>query len=61
MIEAWFGILARKSVRRGSFPTVRQLVDNIHTYINHWNENPSPFGWTKQSADIIKKALRRAR
>ena len=26
MIEAWFGILTRKSVRRGSFETVRALI-----------------------------------
>jgi transposase len=61
LIEAWFGILTRKSIRRGSFPSVRQLVRHIHDYIEHWNEHPTAFVWTKQPADIIKKALRRAR
>jgi len=61
MVEAWFGILTRQSVRRGSFPTVKALVKHIGAYIDHWNENPTPFVWTKEPADIIRKAVRRSR
>jgi transposase len=61
LIETWFGILTRKSVRRGSFPSVKALVKHIEHYIDHWNENPTPFVWTKTPADIIRKALRRGR
>jgi transposase len=61
MIEAWFGILTRKSVRRTSFASVRALMRHIKHYIDHWNENPTPFVWTKKPADIIRKAVRRAR
>jgi len=61
LIEAWFGILTRKSIRRGSFPSVGTLVRHIGTYIQNWNQNPTPFIWTKDPAAIIKKALRRAR
>ena len=43
MIEAWFGILTRKSVRRGSFETVRALIRHIEHYIAHWNDHPTPF------------------
>lgn len=59
MVEAWFGILTRKSIRRGSFTTVRSLVRHITNYIDHWNEDSTPFVWTKQPADIIRKAVRR--
>ena len=61
MVEAWFSILTRKSVRRGSFDTVTALVKHIQTYIAHWNRHLTPFVWTREPADIIKKALRRAR
>jgi transposase len=61
MIEAWFSILTRKSVRRGSFDTVRALVKHIQRYIEHWNDDPTPFVWTREPAEIIKKALRRVR
>jgi transposase len=59
LIEAWFGILTRKSVRRGSFPSVKALVEHIKHFIEHWNENPTPFVWSKTPADIIRKAVRR--
>jgi transposase len=61
LIEAWFGILTRKSVRRASFETVRALVRHIQRYIDQWNEHPTPFVWTKNPADIIKKAVRHGR
>jgi transposase len=59
MVEAWFSILTRRSVRRGSFDTVKALTRHIGSYIEHWNDNPTPFVWTKDPAAIIKKALRR--
>jgi len=59
MVEAWFGILTRKSIRRGSFPSVAALMKHIRAYIAHWNEHPTPFVWTKDPSEIIKKALRR--
>jgi len=61
MIEAWFGILTRQSVRRGSFVSVTKLVQHIRHYIEHWNEHPTPFVWTKRPAEIIRKALHRGR
>jgi transposase len=61
MVEAWFGILTRKSVRRASFETVKALVRHIQDYIDSWNSHPTPFVWTKEPADIIRKAVRRSR
>ena len=61
MVEAWFSVLTRKSVRRGSFDTVRALIRHIGRYIESWNAHPTPFVWTKEPAAIIKKALRRSR
>src|SRR6266536_373477 len=61
MVEAWFGIFTRKSVRRGSFDTVRALIRHIEAYIAAWNSHPTPFVWTKDPAAIVKKALGRGR
>jgi transposase len=61
MVEAWFSILTRKSVRRGSFETVRALIRHIERYLAEWNTHPTPFVWTKEPAALIKKALRRNR
>jgi transposase len=59
LIEAWFGILTRKSIRRGSFDTVRALIKHIGRYIQEWNDHPTPFVWTKEPAEVIRKAVRR--
>jgi transposase len=59
MIEAWFSILTRKSIRRGSFDTVRALIRHIQAYIENWNQNSVPFVWTKTADEIVRKAVRR--
>jgi transposase len=58
LVEAWFSILTRKSIRRGSFDTVRALIRHIQAYLDHWNENPVPFVWSKTADEIIRKAIR---
>ncbi len=58
LVESWFGILTRKSVRRGSFDSVAQLVRHIEAFIAHWNENPTPFIWTKSASELLKKVRR---
>lgn len=58
LVEAWFSVLTRKSIRRGSFDSVRQLIRHIKNYLEHWNENPTPFVWTKEPEKIIAKAIR---
>lgn len=59
MIEAWFSVLTRKSIRRGSFDSVRALERHIRAYLDRWNEHPVPFVWTKTADQIIAKAVRR--
>lgn len=59
LVEVWFSILTRKSVRRGSFDTVPALITHIQRYIDSWNDHPTPFVWTKKPADLIKKIDRR--
>jgi hypothetical protein len=34
-------------------------VKHINSYIKTWNQHPTPFVWTKEPADIIRKAVRR--
>ncbi|MFQ5515403.1 MAG: IS630 family transposase, partial [Myxococcota bacterium] len=58
MVEVWLSVLTRKSIRRGSFDSVRALIRHIQAYLDHWNENPVPFVWTKGADEIIRKAIR---
>jgi transposase len=58
MIEVWLSILTRKSIRRGSFDSVRALIRHIAAYLQRWNEHPVPFVWTKSANEVIQKAVR---
>lgn len=47
LVEVWFGIIERQAIRRGAFPSVRDLMVNIRTFITGWNQRAQPFIWTK--------------
>ncbi len=54
-VEIWFGIITRQAIRRGTFQSVRQLIQHIDNYIAHWNEDAAPFTWTATADEIIAK------
>jgi transposase len=58
MVEIFFGIITRQAIRRGSFDSVRELVDAIRRFIDGWNERCEPFIWTKDADTILAKAKR---
>lgn len=58
LVERWFGEITRKRIRRGSFRSVKELITAIEEYIQHNNENPKPFVWTKRADEIIEKVKR---
>jgi len=48
-IEVWFGILAKKVVKRGSFQSTFDLKEKITNFIKYFNETMAkPFKWTYQ-------------
>ncbi len=46
-VEIWFSILEGKSLRGASFSSVKQLREHIDAFIEAYNQNPTPFVWTK--------------
>jgi transposase len=46
-VEIWFSILAGKSLRGASFTSIHQLRQHIDAFIEAYNEDASPFVWTK--------------
>ncbi|MBP2371635.1 IS630 family transposase [Pseudonocardia parietis] len=58
LIEVFFGIITRQAIRRGSYGSVRDLVDAIRRFIDGWNERCEPFTWTKDADTILAKANR---
>ncbi|MBL8763818.1 MAG: IS630 family transposase [Phycisphaerae bacterium] len=60
LIERWFRELTDKQIRRGSFHSVRRLIDAIEAFVHAHNTDPKPFVWTAGVQEILEK-LRRAR
>jgi transposase len=59
LVEVFFGIITRQTIRRGSFDSVKQLVGAIRTFINGWNDRCHPFTWTKTADEILPHATRK--
>ena len=53
-VESFFSILTRRSIRRTSFPTKAALRRHIQEFLARWNENPTPFVWTKSAHTIVR-------
>lgn len=46
-VEIWFGILARKLLKRASFSSKVDLKERISSFIDYWNRTMAkPFKWT---------------
>jgi hypothetical protein len=60
LVGIFFGIITRHAIRRGSFDSVRDLIEAIERFIEGWNERCHPFVWTKD-ADTIRARPCRAR
>ena len=58
LVERWFRDITTARIRRGSFASVGVLIEVIEEYIEHNNENPKPFIWTKTAGEIIAKVRR---
>jgi transposase len=59
LVEVWFGIIERQAIRRGAFPSVRDLMTKIRAFINGWNTRCHPFIWTKPADEILDKIKRK--
>jgi transposase len=54
-IERWFAEITRKRIRRGTFHSVRDLIQAINDYIRLYNKKPRPFQWIASASQIIRK------
>ena len=59
LVEVFFSIITRQAIRRGSFPSVPDLIAAIGRFVDGWNERCQPFVWVKDADDIMIKATRK--
>jgi len=54
LIERWFSEITTKSIRRGSWSSVRDLERAILRYIKDWNHQKRKLVWTKSAGQILQ-------
>jgi transposase len=57
-VEALFGILTEKQLKRGSHHSVDELVRAIQEFLDAHNADPRPFVWTKSADEILDNLAR---
>jgi len=58
LVERWFAELTMKQIRRGAYRSVAQLKAGIQAFIDAFQENPTPFVWTKSADEILASIAR---
>ena len=57
-VERWFALITHRAIRRGSFRSVRDLVQTIDGFVAHYNTHKRPFAWTATADSIFAKLQR---
>ncbi len=57
-VEIWFNLITQRAIRRGSFKSVKELVEKIDRFIAHYNKKAAPFVWTATADSILEKLAR---
>jgi putative transposase len=58
LVERFFALISEKTIRRGSFHSVRDLVAKIDHFVSHYNQTCKPFVWTATADSILAKLQR---
>jgi transposase len=58
IVERLFGELDERQLKRLAVNSVPELIHAIDAYLEHRNEDPTPFVWTKSAQEILTKINR---
>jgi putative transposase len=58
LVERFFALITNRAIRRGSFRSVRELIQHIDHFVTHHNVNCKPFIWTATADSIVAKLER---
>src|SRR6266481_8777567 len=54
-VERWFGLITQRAIRRGSFSSVKDLIQKIDKFVQNYNRTHRPFEWTATADSILQK------
>jgi putative transposase len=57
-VERWFGLITQKAIRRGSFSSVKELIEKIEQFVVAYDKTKAPFQWTATADSILEKLQR---
>ena len=57
-VELWFNRITQQAIRRGTFRSVKELVEKIDDYVQNSNKHAQPFVWTATADSIFAKVER---
>jgi putative transposase len=57
-VERWFALITQRAIRRGSFGSVKDLVEKIDSSVQRYNRSHRPFVWTATADSILEKIVR---
>src|ERR1700683_2154116 len=55
-VERWFALSTQRAIRRGSFRSVKELVEKIDAFVQHYNRSHRPFVWTATADSILGRS-----
>ena len=55
-MKRFFAALTEKQIRRGAYRSTQEPKTAIYRYIEHQNDLPTPFIWTKTADRILELA-----
>jgi putative transposase len=57
-VERWFALVTQRAIRRGSFRSVKDRIQKIDAFVQHYNRSTRPFVWTATADSILEKIAR---
>ena len=57
-VERWFSLITQRAIRRGSFRSVKELVQKIDQFVTTYNAQAKPFAWVATAESILVKIER---
>lgn len=53
-VERFFGFVTEDLLRRSDHRSVQALEADLRSWVKAWNDNPTPFIWTKTAQQILE-------
>jgi putative transposase len=57
-VEIWFNLITQRAIRRGTFRSVKQLIEKIEQFVQKHNQDARPFAWVATADSILEKVRR---